>query len=1105
MGRRFLACLVSVGLVAAIALPASAGAEPSGEETFYPGAPFGIFIVPDGVHDLSISARGASGAQVRKTGKSGHGAIASGSFAVTPGEFLYVFVANGDGYGYGLGGEHGKVAGSAHDGAYGGGASAVSAIFSPLLIAGGGGGGGGDNNAIGGEGGNAGEDGQYGHYTDEGEYVSDQISPGCGGCESGGDGGPGDSDHNPSDAGGGGGGGGGGASGGSGGEHGYTIRSHDTEESGAGGGGGSSYFRSGAFSPNVEVDSQCVSNGTPSAACEGLVVISWGAPPAQLNATRGAGQGTPLTAGFEPIAVRATDSNGLPVTEAPITFSVPSTGATGALPGGRSTIVVETNSTGIATLYGLTSQGVVGDWSLTASSPGVATQIPLRNQPIPTEVSVASSPNPSTATEDLELGAQVTGTVGQRTLPPTGAVQFAIDEAPIGGPVPLDPATGIAQLPPGSVPPPVSGGYTITADYLGDAAHAAETGREFQEVDKEQSAVSVEGLPNPVSDGSALDLRATITSPTPGAVPTGTVSFESDGGPLGEPAVDGEGRATLHLGSLPLGSHDITAIYGGDERYEPGEGTAVEVVDDAAVAAVLSTSANPSIFGAGARVEAEIRRAEAGPDPVGTVDFTVDGDPVCTEVQTTAAAAACQLPGELAAGKHAVRVAFDPAVGSGDTAATGTLVQLVVPAPTDDEVAATPGTDIFDRPFALGSAVLRADGVAATGAVQFRLDRFASGAPVALESGRAARPDACAGAAPGGDCPLGVGVHTVLSTFLPANGNLRPSQATAFIHVEPEATETGVRLAAAGSPAGVPASISATVAAASGPAEGSVLFLLDGKVVGTPVALADGNAVSAATKPLTVGPHEVVAHYLGGERFDPSESKLAFVANSVPSAVAPKLRILSRQARVRPDGTLRVRAACDGAPGTTCDGTLSLRLPPGAGKQGGSKLLARTHVSVEAASTGNPRLVLRGLGRKALSSRRTLDVAVHFGGASVDSPLRLRSTRAPLLVSESVHRRYRAFLVRLRCLPAAHSSTGRCEGRVELSADGHRVAAVEVAGKGGEPITARLRLPASYRSGPDAEVLVRVRSQVAVGEERISSESFAVRPRVLGSRAPARG
>jgi hypothetical protein len=281
MGRRFLACFVSVGLLAAFLLPATAGAEPSGETIIQPGDPFQIFIVPAGVHDLSITARGASGGQVRKTGASGHGAIVSGGFAVTPGEWLSVVVAEGE-YGYGFGGEHGKVAGSAHDGAYGGGASAVESNFTPFLIAGGGGGGGGDNNAIGGEGGDAGqygEDGGFGHYTDEGEFINEQITPGCGGCESGGDGGPGDSDHNLTDAGGGGGGGGGGARGGSGGEHGYTFSSHDTEESGAGGGGGTSYVRSGAFNPQFGTDSQCVSNGTPSPACEGLVVITWGAPP----------------------------------------------------------------------------------------------------------------------------------------------------------------------------------------------------------------------------------------------------------------------------------------------------------------------------------------------------------------------------------------------------------------------------------------------------------------------------------------------------------------------------------------------------------------------------------------------------------------------------------------------------------------------------------------------------------------------------------------------------------------------------------------------------------------------------------------------------------
>jgi hypothetical protein len=1112
MTRRFLGCFVPFVLVLAVFVPVAAGAEPSGEQNFYPGDH--TFVVPAGVHDLTVMARGASGAQVRKTGESGHGAVVSGSFAVTPGEVLQIFVADGEQNGYGAGGAHGKVAGSPHDGAAGGGASAVVAA-SPLVIAGGGGGAGGSNNATGGQGGDGGSplgmDGNDGNYIESGtdaEFVAESIHPGCGGCESGGTGGNGDSDHNAITAGGGGGGGGGGAQGGAGGEHGDTYRFNEgfswkeVEESGAGGGGGSSYIRSDAFNPSFNVDSGCVSNGTPSPACEGLVTLSWGAPPARLATLSGAGQGIPLTGSFEAIELRATDANGLPVTGAPVTFSVPSTGPSGVLPGGAPTVVVETDATGVARLFGLRSQAPVGAWNLTASIPGsVTTQIPLLNQAIPTEVQPISTPNPSTATETLEISAEVVGTVGQLTLPPTGAVQFAIDGAPLGAAVPLNPNTGIAQVPSGSAPFLLAGGHTITAAYLGDPAHAAETGRQFQQVYAEETAVSVEGMPNPVSDGSALDLRATISTRTAGPLPTGTVSFESDGEALGSAPVEDGAEATLKLASLPLGAHEITALYSGDDRFEPGRGEAIEVVDDAAVAAILTSSANPSTFGAGAVVKAEIRRAEAGPVPFGIVDFRVDGALVCKAVPTAAAVASCELPSELAAGRHAIRAAFVPGVGSGDADATGAMVQLVVQSPTVDEVGATPAAAIFDQPFALGSTVLRSDSAAATGSVQFQLDRFAAGSPIPLAAGRATLANACAGAAPGGDCPLEVGVHTVASEFSPADGNLRRSQATSFIQVRPESTEPGVRLAAAAS-SGAPVSFVATVAAPSGAAEGAVQFLLDGTVLGAPVELVGGSATSAPTRPLTTGSHVVVAHYLGAERFDPSEARLGFAA--ADSSASPKLRLLSRAARVEGDGSLRVKAVCDGARGTTCEGSLSIRLPAGADGRDEPKLLARADLKLAAGSTAAPRLVLRRPGRQMLSTRGTLEARARFSGDSADSRLRLRSSRAPRLAPVGVHRRYRTFLVRLRCQPPAHSSMRGCDGEVELRADGRRIGVVGVGESQAGPVTARLRLPQSYRDGPDVEVFVRVHSEIAVGEERISTGSFMVRPPVLGSRAPVR-
>jgi hypothetical protein len=1069
-------------------------------------------VVPAGVYAIRVVARGASGAQVRKTAESGHGAVVSGGFAVTPGQVLQIYVADGDAHGYGTGGRHGEVAGSAHDGAAAGGASAVVSS-SPLVIAGGGGGGGGDNKARGGNGGNGGTpygvNGSSPGYIqswDGSEYINENIHPGCGGCASGGNGGKGDDDYAPDDAGGGGG-GGGGAKGGDGGQHGYTFRMLNgnfhweiTEEGGAGGGGGSSYFRSDAIDPGYAVDSGCQSNGTPSPACEGLVSLSWGAPPAAVTTIKGDGQGAPLTASFEPIAVRVTDANGLPLAGEPVTFTLPSSGPSGVLPGRDPTLVVDTDDTGVATLYGLASQGPVGAWKLTASAPGVAsTQISLLNQAIPVEVALNSTPDPSTAAEALEISAQVIGTVGRQLLPVTGAVQFALDGTDIGGPVALDTATGTARLPAGSVPAPPAGAHTITADYLGDASHAAQNAGHFQLVNYEPTALSVEGTPNPVSDGSPLDLRATIRTQTAGPEPTGTVSFESDEVALGSAPLEA-GVATLHLGSLPLGSHEISAIYSGDARFAAGAGLEITVVGDATVALALSSSANLSTFGAGTRIEAEIRRAEPGPDPVGTVDFTVDGNPFCSDVQTATATASCELPDGLAAGNHTVRAAFEPAVGSGDDPAAGALVQVVAPAPTTDTLAATPAAAIFDKPFALASTVLRGDGAAATGSVRFQLDRFPAGPPVALESGHADIADACAGAAPGGDCPLGVGVHTTVSEFRPADGNLRLSRATTLIHVDPEPTRTGVRLAAA--PSGPTASFQVTVVAPRGEAEGSVQFLVDGRVIGAPVALVDGAVASPTSPQLAAGPHQVVVHYLGAERFEPSEAKLGFETGS--AAARPKLRLLGREARVRSDGTVRIWAACDGAAGTDCDGTVYLRLPGIVKKNGTQKLVGRAHIELAGGSTGASELTLRRPARAMLSKRRTLEALASVSGEDGNSRLRLRSTPAPLLVAEAVHRRYRAFLVHLRCEPPVHSSTRGCDGVVDISANSQPVGAAPVSTNAAGPITARISLPRDYAEGPDVEVEVRVRSQVAVGEERISTGSFEVRLRRLGSRAPAR-
>src|SRR5688572_10984565 len=72
---------------------------------------------------------------------------------------------------------------------------------------------------------------------------------------------------------------------------------------------------------------------------------------------------------------------------------------------------------------------------------------------------------------------------------------------------------------------------------------------------------------NPVLVGQPVTFTATVKAVGGGGTPTGTVTFKDASATLGTGSVDGLGQATLTTSSLALGTHAITAVYGGDGTF----------------------------------------------------------------------------------------------------------------------------------------------------------------------------------------------------------------------------------------------------------------------------------------------------------------------------------------------------------------------------------------------------------------------------------------------------------------------------------------------------------------------------------------------------------
>jgi hypothetical protein len=230
--------------------------------------PIQTFTVPSGISQLQMTVHGAHGGNPDHGGQGGYAGMVQATFAVgpsgplRPGQQLDVWVGcyGDEPVGAGYGGAKGS---GDHDGATGGGGSAIfdHASQATYVVAGGGGGGGGSASEGGGDGGDGGAEPQAG----EGGHGDGGGDGGCAQCQPPGEvnGLAGGSPSGPIPAGGGGGGGGGYTGGGGG-----TAGQGDLDNSGGGGGGGAgeSFVASAATS---------VAQATSQLADDGLVGFYW--------------------------------------------------------------------------------------------------------------------------------------------------------------------------------------------------------------------------------------------------------------------------------------------------------------------------------------------------------------------------------------------------------------------------------------------------------------------------------------------------------------------------------------------------------------------------------------------------------------------------------------------------------------------------------------------------------------------------------------------------------------------------------------------------------------------------------------------------------------
>jgi Bacterial Ig-like domain (group 3)/Autotransporter beta-domain/Putative Ig domain len=304
----------------------------------------------------------------------------------------------------------------------------------------------------------------------------------------------------------------------------------------------------GTFSFTVRATDQAAASSSQAYT---LAVLTVGAPSLAINPTSGTSlSGTTGTA----FSRTFTASGGTaPYTFAPLTIS------SGTMPTGLSF------STSTGTLSGTPTAAGTVNFTVKATDSSTGTGAPfsisgsytLTVTAQTTSVALASSLDPSLVGQSVTF----TATVSASSATPTGAVTFKDGVATLGSGTLTG---GVATLTTAAL---TGGPHTITALYNGDINFSAGTSPALTQTVNAAPATtaSLASSVNPSAPGQAVTFTATVTSA--GGTPTGTVTFKDGAAAIGSATLAGGGVAALTISSLTLGSHSITAVYGGSALF----------------------------------------------------------------------------------------------------------------------------------------------------------------------------------------------------------------------------------------------------------------------------------------------------------------------------------------------------------------------------------------------------------------------------------------------------------------------------------------------------------------------------------------------------------
>ncbi|WP_158941571.1 Ig-like domain repeat protein [Granulicella sp. S190] len=598
--------------------------------------------------------------------------------------------------------------------------------------------------------------------------------------------------------------------------------------------------------------------------------------------------GSPSTAGL-PITLSATVTGNGSAPTGSVTFY------DGSVALGSSPI----NAAGLGTLS--VSSLTVGSHSLTGAYSGDAyngasvspsiTQVVVKAT---TTISLTASASTTPVGAPVQFTATVTGTSGALT----GTVQFMDGSTVIGSP---SLANGTAVFSTSSL---IVGEHIITAVYLGDTDDRTSTSAGLTHIVSPVTTIALATSQNPISAGANVTFTAAVGGSNP--VPTGIVTFHDGASTLAAVTLNAAGVAVFNTTSLAIGTHLITASYGGDSNNNAAlSSTVSQSVQRATTQTAMAVSAVTSILNSAETLTVTV--TGSGGIPGGLVTF-LDGTSVLGTASLSANGSASLTVSSLSLGQHTLSASYAGDTNDNPSSSLAQTITVNKSAPSLTLVSSS-------NPSVAGLQVVFTSNLSGTTVAPTGNISFTDGTTVLGSS-----PIAANGIATFATSTLSVGQHTIVATYI-GDANNGAATSVGVPQVIQQST-SAVTLSSNKNPAllGEVVTFAMTVSGTGSQPTGTVVLRDGANSIGT-VGIDVNGLATISLSSLSIGAHTLIATYNGDSSHPGSvsvtvlETVLQQTATSLASSANPSLSGTS----------LTFTAVVSGIGGSPVTGTVAFR------------------------------------------------------------------------------------------------------------------------------------------------------------------------------------